>query len=287
MTPCTLLRETAACFRQAGIPDAETDSALLLSSLCGRPPLELRLDTDSELDEKLLSAFHALTKRRLSREPLQYITGEAPFFGLVFRVDPRVLIPRPETELLCEWALECLEEVPSPRILDLCCGSGCIGLSLSARRPDAAVTLSDLSADALAVAAENADRLALKVHLRQGDLAEGLPDASFDMVVSNPPYIPSSQCPHLQPEVLREPRLALDGGTDGCDLYRRIVPDVRRILRPGGYLLMELGWEESDIVAGLLKGHGFSSVTVRDDFNGIHRMIYAVCTPPEELCSRN
>ena len=251
-------------------------SALLLSFLTGQAPLSLRLDSDTELSAEILESFSEMAERRLAREPLQYITGEAPFFGRVFQVDSRVLIPRPETEELCAWALETLPVSDSCRVLDLCCGSGCIGLTLAAERPSLQVTLSDCSRDALDVAAANAARYSLQVSLRCGDLAEGLPPASFDCVVSNPPYIPSAECGVLQPEVLREPSLALDGGADGMDFYRRISDECLRILRPDGILLLELGYGESDAVSSLLAAAGFTGITVRKDFSGIARMMLAV-----------
>ena len=276
MNPRSLLLDTAARFRAAGIPDPETDSALLLSFLTGQAPLSLRLDSDTELSAEILESFSEMAERRLAREPLQYITGEAPFFGRVFQVDSRVLIPRPETEELCAWVLETLPVSDSCRVLDLCCGSGCIGLTLAAERPSLQVTLSDCSRDALDVAAANAARYSLQVSLRCGDLAEGLPPASFDCVVSNPPYIPSAECGVLQPEVLREPSLALDGGADGMDFYRRISDECLRILRPDGILLLELGYGESDAVSSLLAAAGFTGITVRKDFSGIARMMLAV-----------
>lgn len=276
MNPRSLLLDTAARFRAAGIPDPETDSALLLSFLTGQAPLSLRLDSDTELSAEILESFSEMAERRLAREPLQYITGEAPFFGRVFQVDSRVLIPRPETEELCAWALETLPVSDSCRVLDLCCGSGCIGLTLAAERPSLQVTLSDCSRDALDVAAANAARYSLQVSLRCGDLAEGLPPASFDCVVSNPPYIPSAECGVLQPEVLHEPSLALDGGADGMDFYRRISDECLRILRPEGILLLELGYGESDAVSSLLAAAGFTGITVRKDFSGIARMMLAV-----------
>ena len=276
MNPRSLLLDTAARFRAAGIPDPETDSALLLTFLTGQAPLSLRLDSDTELSAEILESFSEMAERRLAREPLQYITGEAPFFGRVFQVDSRVLIPRPETEELCAWALETLPVSDSCRVLDLCCGSGCIGLTLAAERPSLQVTLSDCSRDALDVAAANAARYSLQVSLRCGDLAEGLPPASFDCIVSNPPYIPSAECGVLQPEVLREPSLALDGGADGMDFYRRISDECVRILRPDGILLLELGYGESDAVSFLLAAAGFTGITVRKDFSGIARMMLAV-----------
>ena len=282
MTPRELLLSAASRFRQAGIPDPETDSAWLLSSLCGSSPLSLRLDTDTVLSPSLLDAYESLAARRLAREPLQYILGSVSFCGLSLRVDPRVLIPRPETELLCSWVLESLSSpesagfFPSPRILDLCCGSGCIGLALKNALPAAEVTLSDLSADALSVASANADLLGLSVRFNRGDLASGLPLNDFHLVVCNPPYIPSSECRSLQPEVLHEPLSALDGGVDGLDFYRRLARSVPSLLVPGGLLFLELGFGEAAPVSRLLRDAGFESVEIRQDFNRIDRMLRAV-----------
>ena len=275
MTPCQLIRHTAARFRSAGIPDPENDSALLLVSLCGGEPLSLRLDTDTILEESLLSRYDLLVRQRLQRIPLQYILGEAFFCGHRFTVDPRVLIPRPETELLCIWALDILKDYSSPRVLDLCCGSGCIGLSLKAASPEIRVTLSDISADALDVAAENMRRLSLAVELHQGDLLEGFLPGSFDLIVCNPPYIPTADCAVLQKEVLFEPRNALDGGADGLDIYRRLIASAAGILVPGGALMMELGIHESNPVSALLSASGYKGIQVRKDLNGIERMILA------------
>ena len=275
MTPCQLIRHTAARFRSAGIPDPENDSALLLVSLCGGEPLSLRLDTDTILEESLLSRYDLLVRQRLQRIPLQYILGEAFFCGHRFTVDPRVLIPRPETELLCIWALDILKDYSDPSVLDLCCGSGCIGLSLKAASPEIRVTLSDISADALDVAAENMRRLSLAVELHQGDLLEGFLPGSFDLIVCNPPYIPTADCAILQEEVLFEPRNALDGGADGLDLYRRLIASAADVLVPGGALMMELGIHESNPVSALLSASGYKGIQVRKDLNGIERMILA------------
>ena len=276
MTPRELIRTTAARFRDAGIPDPENDAALLLSRLTARPPLDLRLDTDTVLDSAVLSDFETLSSKRLTRTPLQYLLEEAPFYHRVFRVDSRVLIPRPETELLCEWALEMIPEAESSRVLDLCCGSGCIGLTVKAERPGAQVTLSDISAGALEVASLNAAALSLDVSLRQADLLDGFPVSSFDMILSNPPYIPAGECDSLQAEVLYEPRLALDGGPDGCDIYRRIAESARSVLSPGGKLLMELGIGQAGPVADLLAAGGYTGIQTRKDYAGIDRMILAV-----------
>ena len=276
MTPREMIRRTAEQFRSCGIPDPENDAALLLSYLTGKPALELRLDIDTEPDIAVVSAYQDLAEKRMNRIPLQYLLGEAPFCGRLFKVDSRVLIPRPETELLCEWALDILKDIPSPRVLDLCCGSGCIGLTVSAERPDAFVTLSDISSEALNVSAVNAVRLSLDVSIRQSDLFDQLDGSVYDMIISNPPYIPSADCEQLQPEVQKEPRLALDGGPDGCDLYRRIIGTAKNVLAPGGRLLMELGIHEAYMLSSLLSDHGYSDIEVRRDYADIERMILAV-----------
>ena len=223
----------------------------------------------------MVEAYQSYVEQRLQRIPLQYILGEAPFFGRLFRVDSRVLIPRPETELLCEWALEVLRNHPLPRSLDLCCGSGCIGITLKAEKPDAFVTCSDLSPDALSLASENAARLGVDVAFCRTDLLDGFATSGFDLIISNPPYIPSSVCADLQPEVKQEPLLALDGGPDGLSLYRRIIPDAMTTLVRGGILMMELGQGEDAGVEKLLLEHSFINVEIQEDLSGIRRMILA------------
>lgn len=273
MTPRHLLLETARRFRKAGIPDPETDAALLLSSLCGVPPLVLRLDTETQLDAETLSRFESLADRRLQRIPLQYLLGETFFCGRRFKTDERALIPRPETELLCARACEWLSERTESSVLDVCCGSGCIGLTLKAEFPSCAVTLSDISAEALSLASENAELLSLDVTLRLGDLLEEFPDYSFDLIVCNPPYIPSGECPGLQEEVHSEPLSALDGGADGLFFYRRLAETAPRVLTAGGALMMELGAGESPAVRAIMKEFGYRDVEVRKDFSGIERII--------------
>lgn len=275
MTPRFLLLRASRELRVAGIPDPENDASLLLSRLTGEKPLNLRADTDTVLPQETLEAFDAMLRRRLNREPLQYILGTFPFQGLEFQVDSRVLIPRPETSLLVDWALERLEKFPSPVVLDLCCGSGCIGLSVKKKRPDASVTLTDISRNALAVARINAERLGTEVTLSEGDLFAAVPGRTFDLILSNPPYIPSADCGDLQPEVRFEPMTALDGGADGLDFYRRIGADVSGHLTPGGWLIMELGIHESGPVRDLLLKSGACSVEIRKDFAGLDRMILA------------
>lgn len=274
MTPRELLRQAAGQLRQAGIPDPEVDGALLLSHLTGRAPLALRLDSDHPLPQDTEAQFNALLARRLRREPLQYLTGEACFLGRVFHVDGRVLIPRPETELLAERAIAALRCFPAPAsALDLCCGSGCLGITMALEAPGAQVELADLSLDALAVARENALRLHAEVNLHQGDLFDAVAEQRYHVIVSNPPYIPAGECPQLQAEVLQEPRMALDGGADGLSFYRRIAAEACAHLHPGGVLLLEVGWNQGEAVRQLLAEAGLARTAVHPDFQNIPRMV--------------
>ncbi len=224
-------------------------------------------DTDV-LTERVHSRFTALYTRRASGEPLAYVTGQQAFYGLDLQVDPRVLIPRPDTETLVDWALAAAAGMTTPRILDLGTGSGAIALAIRHQRPDAHVTAVDASHDALAVARANAARLQLNVDFRHGYWLDGI-EGSFDLIVSNPPYIAADDA-HL-PGLTHEPQSALTSGTDGLDDLREIVSGAPAHLSPGGWLLLEHGWDQAAAVRGLLAGHGYTDVTSRNDLAGIER----------------
>lgn len=277
MTPQQLIRQTAALFDQAGVPDPMVDSSLLLSFVTGMSPLSLRLDRDTELSPDALSRFESLRDRRLARVPLQYLTHEQPFMRHTFYVDERVLIPRPETELLCERAIVALSACSSsvPTALDLCCGSGCIAVSMALAVPSAQVDAADLSPDALSVSRLNAERLGANVAFYQGDLFSAVGDARYDVIISNPPYIPAAECPSLQAEVLQEPVMALDGGADGLDFYRRIAVESPAHLREGGRIFLEVGYDQADQVAAMLRLARFRETSVHQDYQGISRMVEA------------
>ena len=275
MNPRQLIRETAALFRAAGIPDPEVDSAELLAFLTGKQPLMLRLDMDTQLTDEVLSAYAHLRDQRLQRVPLQYLTPEQSFLGRSFYVDERVLIPRPETELLAEMVIEALRPLPHPAALDLCCGSGCIGISAALDAPHADVHAADLSPDALAVTRRNADALGARLTLHQGDLFAAVGDRKFDLIVSNPPYIPAQECLQLQEEVMQEPAMALDGGADGYDFYRRIASEAPAHLNAGGMVFLEVGWDQGENVRQLMENAGFRHTKVHPDLQGIPRMVEA------------
>lgn len=283
MNSRTVIRTAAERFRASGIPDPEVDAALLLAHVTGKAPLSLRLDTDFAPDEGQLAAFSSLCEQRLRRRPLQYLLGTQSFYGRDFLVDERVLIPRPETELLAERAIQALHTISAPRkALDLCCGSGCIAVTLALEVVGGQVHAADLSSDALAVTARNAQALGASLTLHQGDLWAAVPGERFHVIVSNPPYIPTEDCAGLQPEVQAEPHLALDGGADGLTFYRRIASGAGKHLLPGGKVLLEVGYDQADAVCNLLCQAGFQRVEAHRDLNDIPRMVEATYPGAEQ-----
>ena len=277
MTPRELLKLLSAEMAAAGVPDADVDAQLLLSHVTGQNPLNLRLDSWSQVSLADEEQFRALCEKRKTRTPLQYLTGVQSFLGRDFHVDERVLIPRPETELLAERAIALLrEEKYPPTALDLCCGSGCLAVSMALGDPRADVHAADLSEGALAVTKMNAERLHAKVTLHQGDLFDALSiHQLYQVIVSNPPYIPAADCLELQEEVLREPMMALDGGADGYDFYRRIAENAPRFLHAGGTLLMEVGFDQAERVMALCQEAGLTPVAIHEDYQHIARMVEA------------
>jgi release factor glutamine methyltransferase len=225
------------------------------------------------------AARYAMTlERRFTGEPIQYITGETDFYGLPFRVAPGVLIPRPETEHLVEKALDLAKRFARPRIVDVGTGSGAIAVALAHKLPAAEITATDLSEAALAIARENAERnkVAAGIRFLQGDLLAPIADQRFDLVVSNPPYVPAIDRASLSIEVRDfEPALALFAGADGLDVYRRLVPAAYSALVPGGFLALEIGYGQADSVDGLLRGAGFDGMEFTPDLQGIPRVVSA------------
>ncbi len=250
---------------------ARTDAQLLLLHALGRPDARrawlLAHDTDA-LDSDVQARFAALCQRRRDGEPVAYLTGSKGFYGLELQVDARVLDPRPDTEILVDWALEVLAPLSAPRVLDLGTGSGAIALALQHQRPDARVSAVDASAGALAVARANAARLQLPVRFHQGHWLDGV-RGPWDAIVSNPPYIAASD-PHLA-ALRHEPLQALASGADGLDDLRSIAAQAPARLAPGGWLLLEHGWDQARAVQALLCAAGFTAVQDRKDLAGIVR----------------
>ena len=247
------------------------DAQLLLLHALGRAPHDrawlLAHDTDA-LPDAAWSALSAQLSRRLTGEPVAYLLGEKEFHGLSLQVDARVLVPRPDTETLVDWALQCLEGHVAPRVLDLGTGSGAIALALQHARPDAQVDAVDASADALAVARSNALRLGLAVRFAQAHWLDGAANG-YTLIASNPPYI-ATHDPHL-PALYHEPSAALVAGADGLDDIRQIVQNAPAHLGEGGWLLLEHGHDQAAAVRQLLETRGFADVQSRDDLAGIQR----------------
>lgn len=231
------------------------------------------LHSDDIIEQKDEERYRDLLQKRGSHIPLQHLTGTCDFMGLTFQVNDQVLIPRQDTETLVESALSRLKE--GDRALDLCTGSGCIILSLEKLGPGIRGLGADISAAALAVAKRNRDSLGLESDFCISDLFEGI-EGVFDMIVSNPPYIASGKIPGLMEEVRGfEPLLALDGGTDGLDFYRRIIKDARDFLKPGGWLGLEIGYDQREAVEELLRRQGFIKTETLQDLAGLDRTVWA------------
>jgi release factor glutamine methyltransferase len=247
------------------------DAQLLLLHALGRAPHDrawlLAHDTDA-MPDAAWSALAAQLSRRRTGEPVAYLLGEKEFHGVNLQVDARVLVPRPDTETLVEWALQCLEGHAAPRVLDLGTGSGAIALALQHARPDAQVDAVDASADALAVAQANAQRLGLPVRFTQANWLDGAGNG-YTVIASNPPYIAAGD-PHL-PALRHEPSSALVAGADGLDDIRQIVQNAPAHLAEGGWLLLEHGHDQAAAVRQLLATRGFAEVQSRDDLAGIQR----------------
>jgi len=274
-----ILEETSRFFTDRGIPDARLQAELLLADLLGLKRLDLYLQFDRPLHVEEVDRYRSYVRQRVKRVPLQYIVGTAAFRYLELSVTSDVLIPRPETEILVDIALEKLADLSAPHCLDLCCGSGAIALSLVHEHAEAFVTGSDLSQSAIAVSAANAQKWALeeRVEWLCGDLFTTVADRQFHLISSNPPYIRQADIATLEPEVRdHEPHLALDGGEDGLAFYRQICNSAADFLFPNGYLLLEVGDGQADQVCALLQQTGaYRSVDVSVDLNDIPRVVIA------------
>jgi len=252
----------------------------LLSSATGLSRVELYAYHDRPLSPDERACYRMLVSKRAEGMPLQYVTGEMPFRHLIVHVEPGVFIPRPETEVLVDVALELLADRDEPVVVDLCTGSGCVAISIASEHPGSHVWAVDLSESAVATAHRNAGnaKVAERVQSLHGDLFDPLPEAlvgTVDLIVSNPPYIPSADLPDLPPEVLGfEPHLALDGGADGLDVFRRIADAAEAWLAPDGGLALELDSRCVAAAAAELEGR-FTGVTVRRDLAGRERIVYA------------
>ncbi|WP_437656878.1 peptide chain release factor N(5)-glutamine methyltransferase [Sorangium sp. So ce1182] len=266
--------------KKRGASSARLDAELLLGKVLGIDRVGLLIDGERPLDRAELAAYRALHQRRRAGEPVAYLLGVREFYGRPFRVDPRVLIPRPDTEILVEVGLARTRRLAlSARVLDLCTGSGCVAVSLACERPTGRVLGVDISDGALAVARENALRLgAVNAGFLRADLFAGVPPGlRFDLITANPPYIPDEDVAALQIDIRGyEPHLALAGGADGLSFTRRIVAGAPAWLARGGALALEVEAGKAGAVAELLAAAGFVEVARNLDYGGHERVVSGV-----------
>ena len=281
MTVLEVIQRSSDFLARKGVESPRLQVELLLAHVLQMPRMKLYLNFERPLTDPELETLRGLIKRRGEREPLQHIVGSTSFCGLEMAVNRDVLIPRPETELLAEEAWKFLSTLNSPpsTVLDFGTGSGCLALAIAAKCQQAAVHAIDISEAALTVARENALRLGLpeRVLFHAGDGFNALPAGmTFELIVSNPPYIPSAEIETLQPEVRdHDPRLALDGGVDGLDFYRRLAVEAAPRLKPGGRLMLELGDGQGGAVSELLTQHDWTAESVLKDYSGRGRILIA------------
>ena len=279
--------------QNAGIEDFEYESWAFLDWKLHIDRAEFYMNPNGEVKEELLAELESVLKQREQRVPLQYLMGECEFMGYDFYVDERVLIPRQDTECLVELAVEDIRNRKTQnrcesnntadqkneqkvKVLDLCTGSGCIGISGAKLCPDTEVTLADISEGALSVAKKNAQNLDAGVTLIKGNLFENI-EGRFDYILSNPPYIPSEVIEGLMPEVKEhEPRLALDGEADGLSFYREIINEAPDYLNPDGRIYFEIGAEQGEDLTHLMNERGFSEVKVHKDLAGLDRIVTGI-----------
>lgn len=266
-----IYREGTSTLKEAGIREAALDAWYLLEFATGITKASYYGDPDKEMKEEETARYLAYIESRKKRIPLQHITKEQAFMGYPFYVDEHVLIPRQDTETLAEEALKVLK--PGMQVLDLCTGSGCILISLLKMCEGLFGTGSDISEEALEVARKNACRLEVNATFIRSSLFEHI-SGRYDLIVSNPPYIPTSVIEGLQEEVrLYDPFIALDGKEDGLYFYREIIKAGGGYLKPGGYLMFEIGYDQGTEVASLMEKHGYRNIMVKKDLAGLDRVV--------------
>jgi release factor glutamine methyltransferase len=281
LTIAEALLDAAERLRKSGVAEARREAGSLLSHALARDRTFLITHADERLTAEQLHTYLSLVERRASGEPLQYIKGTQEFYGLDFEVTPDVLIPRPETELLVETALEILKGTRSPLLCDVGTGSGCIAVSLLHTRTDGRALALDVSPSALEVAARNAARndVADRITFLVSDCFDALAsvehgETRFDLIASNPPYVAEGDLEELQREVREhEPRVALTPGGDGLSVIRRLVSEAPRYLKPGGHMLLEIGFDQHERVAALIDARVWTLDDIRRDLQGIPRTV--------------
>ena len=269
-----ILKRSEEFLQRKGIENSRGDARRLMAAGLAITPMQVMLQFERPLTEPEVARLRALVVRRGQNEPLQHIEGTVGFRHLEIRCDHRALVPRPETEMLVDLALERLKGAPKARVHEVGVGSGCIALSLRHERADLRMTGSDVSNQALALARENADRLGVWLPLWRGDLLAGVRAQSLDAIVSNPPYIASGEIAGLSAEVRHDPHLALDGGPDGLDIFRLLVPQAFETIKSGGWLLCEHGHDQGASTRALCAS-GWTDVATVQDLAGVDRFLVA------------
>lgn len=280
MTVLETIQKSTEFLSKKGIESARLQAELLLAHLLKMPRLKLYLNFERALTGQETDTLREFVKRRGQREPLQHITGSTSFCGFEIAVDRRALVPRQETEILAELGWTFLTTPGTGKTaLDLGTGTGCIAIALAAKCPDARIMASDASADALALAAENARRnnVADRIEFLHGDGFNALPaGARFDLIISNPPYIPTAEIETLEPEVRDfDPRTALDGGADGLDFYRMLAGQARQLLKPGGKIMVEFGDDQAPAIRKLFENENWIVEAIKDDYSQRARILIA------------
>ena len=271
-----LVQLTKQYFQERGIENPRLDAEVLLCHVMNLERIDLYVRFDQPLEEQELSSYRDLVRRRSSGEPIAYLLGEKEFMGHTFKVSPAVLIPRPDTEILVEAAVNRLAEYPEPRFLDIGVGSGAILLSVLKAIPYAKGIGVDLSPDALLIAKENATTLGVshRAGFLLGDTLAPIGDRKVQGILSNPPYIPTRDMGTLQKEVKLEPKLALDGGLDGLNIYRKLLLDGKNYLLPGGFLMMEMGIHQAEPITKIALEMGWVELEPpRKDYGGVERVV--------------
>ncbi len=271
-TVLKVLEWTKGYLAEKKVDNARLEAEWLLCAATGLDRVGLYVNYEKPLSDDELSACRGMVARRAKHEPLQYILASQEFYGLEFEVNPAALIPRHDTEVLVEEALRLASSAKS--VLDIGVGSGCIAIALAKSMPGAEIHGVDHSPDALVLAERNAERHGVRVTFFEGSLFEPFRNQRFDLIVSNPPYIPTGDLETLQPEVRDyEPRTALDGGRDGLDFYRLIIPAAHGYLNAGGWLMLEVGISQAEAVKGMLAEAGFTDLFIARDQSLIDRVV--------------
>ena len=259
------------CLTDAGVPDAALDAWYLLQMVCKIERSYYYVHGEEDITQDAQKEYEIAVQKRAEHIPLQYIIGEQEFMGLRFKVNSNVLIPRQDTETLVEQVLKIVK--PGMKVLDLCTGSGCVLISVLRNAPELTGMGSDISKTALLVAKENAKLHEVDAEWVRSDLFDNITE-TFDVIMANPPYIPTGEILSLMPEVRDfEPENALDGGADGLDFYRKIAGQVKDYLNPGGYVYMEIGYDQGEAVSELMRNAGFTEVEVIKDLARNDRVV--------------